>query len=279
MTGNLLSKMVLARVALTVLLSLAIHGATAAQEFTPLKPRTEIIDLDGTKVPIVLEPFVNIGGGEGSWTLTAEVRGDLTDLQKQLPGHLKRKASERNEECGDRFHLVRLEPPTPAGGDVLIKGAVRYEKWYCTYAKVPEFRGLKVTFKERRTSKNKIVRETADVIARIFTRVAPDEVRLDAEAVKVDAGHGLLQPLVDALGLDGEVRALATRELREMFSREGFGLSFPKEVRAYDVRFTQAEFVDRGGGSLGLVVRGEVSLTQADVAKLLGLLDALSGGR
>jgi hypothetical protein len=49
-------------------------------------------------------------------------------------------------------------------------------------------------------------------------------------------------------------------------------MSIPNEIRPFDPRLTQAAFKDRGGGQLGLMAEGHVTVTLAQIGDLLGKL-------
>lgn len=84
---------------------------------------------------------------------------NLSDVASNFPAFIS-KSLESYDECGDRIYTY--DQSLSVNNDQLIaKTRVRYENWLCTSMHVPEIHDWKPKMVLRRTSKNKLIQQSA----------------------------------------------------------------------------------------------------------------------
>ncbi|TCT11714.1 hypothetical protein EDC22_10323 [Tepidamorphus gemmatus] len=248
--------------------SVGTAGAEPPPGFITFKVDTFSAKLDEIDVTLPHELAMKIQLKEGAAEIDLWGEADLSDLQLKTPGMLQ--GDKKNEECGDRLDVFDVSL-VPAGNSARLCGQIRYERWYCTYAKVPEFKGIKVTFKERQTSKNKVLSQSGRICTELWPVVEADgrSVRLDGDVQKVDLS-GALGIISDALGLEGLFKDQIRGSLRTALAQ--VQASIPDEFSRYQPVLKSMRFVERSEGRLGVVAEAAVTVDQNDLEELQRLL-------
>jgi len=235
-------------------LAISLSAASAQPlDWIALKPRSEVINLRGQSVTIIIRPEARIQATNVGWKLELRAFAGLGDLQAKAPAMLAALAAGKTS-CTDRWSFPSLQPIAVSGGKLMISGEIRFEKWACE----------KILGQEVKT---RLFQETAGFGIAVFPAFDATEVRLQADLERFDLGQSLL----DDLDLDDELVALLERELASALSGDSARLGFPEEVRALNPTFTQAEIRD-GGSEAVLFAAAEAPLSLAAVAEVMALL-------
>jgi len=249
---------------------LAAAALAAPEGYQPLQPRTEWIEVDGTSVALTFEPWARFAFEGGRARIDLYVEGDLGDFQRKLPAIAG--GRKKNQECGERV-TVSNAAIQPMGTEARLTADVHYEKWVCTYAKVPVLQGAKVTFQRRRTSKVRLLAQNGLVCADLRPVIVDEghAVRLDGRVTCVRP-TGSFGVVVDRLGLERQLENAVERELDKALDANVLALALPPAFRPHRPRITRLDFADRGGGALGLILGGTVALSAEEGRRLLGTL-------
>lgn len=218
--------------------------------------------------------------------VAANIDIDLRRFQNMMPGWIANSASSE-EECGNRFSIYNVVV-TPGQPNARVRARGRYEKWYCTYADVPQVRcedtwiiadvpfigrtktkgvpSCTTSFKTTRTSKSKILQQSGSITLSLLPSIS-NGFRLGVDAI------------VDDVNLDGmgdffarifrlNVRSMAQSRIDETLAgSEALRYAIPYDIRPY-TQLQSAMFYDRGGGSLGLKIEGRFDIRSAGVIDL-----------
>ncbi|WP_372922020.1 hypothetical protein [Roseovarius sp.] len=258
----------------------ALIATTALAEFTPVKPITETFDVEGQTTTITVDPQIRLSGQDGLVEVGIKAIIDAGDLQGDLVNLMNR--NWKKDECGERFrtHSATIRP---AGDKLSVGVTAQAQLWECVKTKVPKtyfenkcvlhaFGKCQVKTKvpvirwEMETAKTKLISQSA----RLEALVTPvfDDGQITAQVQVTNAmPSGLAGDLVRLFGLQGKVRDLVQKEVSAKVAGQGF--AFPPEVMAYDPQVEEVDFVDLGGGKLGIALEATGRITQAQVAALL----------
>lgn len=236
--------------------------------FSTFRVDTFSANVDGVAVDLPHELAMKTVFKDGFAEIGLWGEADLGDLQTKAPGMLQ--GEKKNEECGDRLDVFDVSL-TPAGRTARLCGQVRYERWHCTYAKVPEFKGIKVTFKNRQTSKTKVLSQSGRICSHLWPVVEADgqTVRLDGDIGQVDLS-GALGIISDALGLEGLFKDRIRGGLQKALAQAQ--ATIPEEFSRFSPVLNDVSFIERSDGRLGLVAEAAVTVDQNDLPELLSLL-------
>lgn len=260
----------LACLAVLMLVGLSIDPADAETPsgFRTFRAGTFSANVDGVAVSLPHELAMKTVFKEGFAEIGLWGEANLSDLQTKAPGMLE--GEKKNDECGDRLDVFDVSL-VPAGGTARLCGQVRYERWHCTFGKIPEFKGLKVTFKTRQTSKTKLLSQSGRICSHLWPVVEANgqTVRLDGDIRQVDLS-GVLGVISDALGLEGLFKDRIRGSLQTALAQAQ--ASIPEEFSRFSPVLKAASFIERSDGSLGLVAEAAITVDENDMQELLQLL-------
>lgn len=214
----------------------------------------------------------------------AKVRVSLLDLQGKLEAMLRPMVN-KTDDCGDviRLQSARLRPDRNGRASVDVK--VNYARWLCTYARIPEVKckdtwihgpfGMKTkgvpqcttTFKNRRTSKNRVI-ETGISGSLLLTPTVQNHstIKLSADVTNLRVRNDLARFIVDVLGKD--LRKIAQAELESALGNDGAVRgTMPRELRPY-LRIDTVEFSNAGDGKLAVLATGKGTVTAGQIFNL-----------
>ena len=154
-----------------IALALATIAAAAAARDFPLPTVTEAVG----GVPVTFSGRASLVPAPSCQSLGASVVVDISDLARKATEIADRSGIERSESCGDgvAIHAVHLDRE---GEHLRVKvdGAVSRQE--CVVTKVPEFRGLEVTMKNRTVASNTF--STNASVTVVFDPVVEDGAEL-----------------------------------------------------------------------------------------------------
>lgn len=278
MTFSYLNGIAKTGVALTVAAGLMAGAANA--EFTSVDPITKTFEIEGQSTTLTIHPEFAVSGENGSIKVDLSAVIDASNLQGDLTALMNKRWS--HEECGERFS-THSASVTPAGNGRLHVGlTAQAQKWECGGTKVPKTyckdtwikvfglktKGIpKCTVKwEQSRWKTKLISQSIRVEALAYPVIKGDTITAEVNVTKA-MPSGLAKHLVNAFGLHGKVKDLVQRKIDEKVRGQQFRL--PKELQAYNVVIDGADFMDLGGGRLGLKLLASGLITQAQLAELI----------
>jgi len=244
--------------------------SAAPEGYEEILKRDETIIVGGQKmrIPVTVwlkTRFVTDAAYFDLWT-----DADLSAFQAKVPKIAGRMS--RHKTCGDR---VRVKSVTlkPAADNAQLCIKVRYEKWQCLKAALPNFSSAGLSFKNNTVAKTRLVRQHAHVCASMWPVVTQSgrEVRLKGKVTKnaVSGGNGLFGSLFD---VRSQFRSRLRREINRAMAN--FKLPVPEALQSFDPIVDEAKFRTREDGSLGMVLTMSVKVTSSELPKILTMLSS-----
>ncbi|MBU1834722.1 MAG: hypothetical protein KJ834_01625 [Alphaproteobacteria bacterium] len=258
-----------------------IAAMPAFAERSSLPPITKSFTIEGVSTSVTIHPDFAVSGSNGVVAVDLRARVDASDLQRDLKALLDRRW--KFEDCGDRFTTGNPDIRPAGNGGLHIGLTAQAQKWQCVKTKLPKtyFENkcvvhafgkcrfstkVPVIHMKMETAKTKLISQSIRLEALASTAISGDAISAEIRVTKA-LPSGLAGQLVKAFGLHDKIKGLVQTKLREKLREHRFVL--PEEIKAYDVEILQADFVDLGGGRLGLDVRAQGRITQAQIAALL----------
>ncbi|HZP18663.1 MAG TPA: hypothetical protein VFB16_00515 [Bauldia sp.] len=239
-------------------------AASAAPDgFRSLPVQKDVIELDGKTVGVRYTPSFKGKNVGGVITLDILVDGDLTELQHSIG--LLLDGPVINQGCGD-YVTVHSSRIGVVGDRARLTGGVHYERWTCLRTPVLK-RTLRLNTKPVRA---RTLVQNATVCVDVSTRV--DEGGRQVEFIPTvtcaqPSTSSVVGKIEAVIGIERFFRGLAQSAVNQL--RDQLILFIPPEIRAYNVRITDAKFTDRGEGALGLRVTGVAVLSTAEFREFL----------
>lgn len=264
----------------------AVSGGSASfatnNQYSSLPAITKEVSVADRKMTIRIDPSFRVSGGDGYVRLGIQADIDASDLQAKMPGAVN--GHKKYDECGTRFSLSGASLSPAGNGKALFGVTAQAQQWECIKTKVPKTYCKRTKIKlpfggwtwgppkcsikwEMKTMKTKLISQSARIEGLVWPTIANGEARANVHITKA-APSGLLGKLVSAFGLKGTITSLARTGVN-MALRDKGRVALPKEFDEYEVQVQQIEFVDLGGGRLGLRVQAEGTATQAQLAELI----------
>ena len=207
------------------------------------------------QITIVASGLITIAAKEhGVNNLGVELTADLADMQQNLTALLSAEL-DKDERCGDRIQIedATLTPAEPASVAIVH---LHYERWGC--AKLLGKQEVK-----------KLIGGNAVIQLKLTPSVAENhsEMRLAAELGPIEA-DGSLGELLRAGNLGELLRAkIQTAILSAMQKGLDLGAILPPVLQG-SVAIQDARFRDGGSGRLIVTLRGQVHMTDEQLATL-----------
>lgn len=229
-------------------------GGAAALDF-PLPAQVETVE--GVQVvftgALSAEPSADCGLVE----ITARI--DLSDLARKALQIMRTAGVERSQSCGDSVALssVDLWAEGPNLG-VKVNGSVARQE--CVKTKVPEFRGLKMTMKERVIASNTF--RTNASLRGVFDPVVEDGRRLRARRVSgptLAVSNDIYRNLLGMFDLKGMLTGKLERSVDAALGDSGAALVLPPHLTELKLAVTDAR-MDPAAKGLVLVLDGNAPL-------------------
>ena len=240
----------------------------APEGYEELLSREETIIVSGQKmrVPVTVwfkTRFVTDAAYFDLWT-----DADLSAFQARAPRIAGRMS--RHKTCGDRLRVRSVSlKPTEDNARLCIK--VRYEKWQCLKAALPNFSSAGLSFKQNTVAKTRLVRQNAHVCANMWPVVTESgrEVRLSGKVTKnsISGNDGIFGSLFD---VRSKFRSRLASEINRAMAN--FKLPVPEALQSFDPVLDEAKFRTREDGSLGMVLTMNVKVTSSELPRILTML-------
>ena len=240
-------------VSLFVLLSVQMLSAPAKPgEFTfKIPPQKIPLTVENQPIVVVASGVVSVmSGGHNDYVLKLEMSVDLSDLQQNITA-LLRSQLDKDDRCGDRIAIqnASLTPSEPASQAVV---QLHYERYTC----------LKVFGKEKA---QKLVGGNGTVQMKLTPTVEERKTIKLIPAVESIQADGSLGELLRSGSLGAMLREKITNALLSAMQKgTDRNLTLPpavQEIAAID----EAAFRDVGSGRLGLVLGGEVQISEQQI--------------
>lgn len=237
---------------------------------------------------IPVEGHFALGRSASAIEVSMTLFADLQPLQEAIPDIIS-KAANRNEECGDRVNAYSISL-SPVASSAELAASARYQKWYCTYADVPQTtchdtwikigplktKGVpscSVTWANTRTSKNLVLQQSGNMRVDLTPQVTGgNQIGLAASVADAHL-DGLGQVLADLFRVN--LRALAQQRLDAAVGGSQMQYSIPNELRPF-AHVDSVAFYD-GGDRLMMRAVGRFSIALSQIAVLCNQLSGWSG--
>jgi uncharacterized membrane protein len=237
---------------------------------------------------IPVEGHFSLGRDSNAVSVSMSLYANLSPLQDSIDSIISN-AANQNEECGDRVSTYGASL-TPSGNGAELAVNARYERWYCTYADVPQttchdtritvgpFRTksiprCSVTMQTTRTSKNKVFQQSGSARIELSPRLNGGyQIGLSATVEEARLA-GLGQLLADLFRVN--LRSIAQGRLNSAVGGSQMSWSIPAEIRQFamldDVAFYNAN------GTLMLRAQGRFSIPLSQASQLCSQLATWNG--
>lgn len=251
------------------LLSLAsVHAAPEGYEEILKRDETIIVGGQKMRIPVTVWLKTRFVTDAAYFDLWADA--DLSAFQAKVPKIAGRMS--RHKTCGDRLK-VKSVTLQPADDNARLCIKVRYEKWQCLKAALPNFSSAGLSFKQNTVAKTRLVMQNAHVCASMWPVVAESgrEVQLKGKVTKnaVSGGDGLFGSMFDARS---RFRSRLSREINRAMAN--FKLPVPEALQSFDPIVDEVKFRTREDGSLGMVLTMNVKVTSTELPKILTMLSS-----
>jgi hypothetical protein len=237
---------------LTGLLLAAVSLAQAQTSNPPIKipPVKASISLDQQPVEITLWGTVS-PGPSGTFALALTV--DLGDFQEHLTPILAAHLN-RSDRCGDRLSVERavIAPTAPSG---LLTANVNFERYGCVKAF-----GKEIT--------KRLVGGKGVIAVNLTPSVAENEIEIDAEVRKIDAG-GSLGEVLRSGSFGDSIRQKIADSVESSIRKAAKLKSTLPAALEQAVSIETVQFADGGSGRLWLTIAGEVRLSAEELRRAM----------
>ena len=210
---------------------------------------TETVRIEGQEFRIPMTARLRALSDE---TLRIVVRGDLGQIQDNLPALLSR----RLESDCEADSALAVTEVSITGAVIRIAGQLQTRRYLCLGGG---------------ENRAELLRQTANVAVRLSGSL--EEGCLVMQVIGVDlAPDGITGALMDVSGLTDRLRGQLEARLDEAFTSEENCLRIPEEFEAFDTRIIGGGFREREDGRLGALIRGEMTVTSENLIRLIALL-------
>jgi hypothetical protein len=190
-------------------------------------------------------------------TFRLELLADLSDLQENIT-ELLRSQLDAPETCGQRVEVrqASLAPSTPAS---LLVVKLHFERWIC-----------------RRSFGQQSATELAEGDGSVEIKLTPtlekNVLKIAAAFGRIDA-TGMLEEAIRSGSLGDDLREKAVRSVLAAAQADAdFNIALPPAVRNSAV-IVSAKFQDAGVGGLGLVLDGQIEISNEQANQLANQLN------
>jgi hypothetical protein len=237
---------------LTGLLLAAVSLAQAQTSNPPIKipPVKVSVNLDQQPVEITLWGTVSPGpSGTFALALTVDLGGFQEHLTPILAAHLN-----RSDRCGDRLSVERavIAPTAPSG---LLTANVNFERYGCVKAF-----GKEIT--------KRLVGGKGVIAVNLTPSVAENEIEIDAEVRKIDAG-GSLGEVLRSGSFGDSIRQKIADSVESSIRKAAKLKSTLPAALEQAVSIETVQFADGGSGRLWLTIAGEVRLSAEELRRAM----------
>lgn len=230
----------------------ALSGPAPIQDFSVhIPPQKIAFNVQGRPLEIIASGLISIHSRSGKqYVLSLELDTDLADFQQNLTA-LLRPELDKSEACGDNIFIehATLMPERPSARAVV---QLHYERYACMKAFGRRIR-------ERLVGGNGVIqiKLTPDVQDKKTLRLVPEVETINAD--------GSLGELLRSGSIGAMVRRKITQALLSAMEK-GTDRSVTLPPAIQDIAaIDRAHFEDDGGGRLGIVLKGEVTISPQQI--------------
>ncbi len=246
-----------------VLVSGLALGAPASpsggQELTfKIPPAKFSVNIENQPIAITASGIISrVAAERGENVFRLKLIADLSDLQQNITQILQSQL-DRSERCGERLAIqnATLTPLAPAS---VVVARLHFERWTC----------VKVFGKER---PNKLIGGNGSIEIKLTPSVENDStLRLVPEIGRIDA-QGPLGELLRSGSVGAALREKITKALLSAMQKgTNFKATLPPVAQDYAI-IQNAQFQDDGSGNLGVVLDGEIRISNEQIKVLANQL-------
>lgn len=198
----------------------------------------------------------------------------LDGLSQQLAPIVRSAGVERNEECGNKLSIggawIAAE-----GGQLHVKVDGHVGRQECVKTKVPEFKGLKITMKNRVVASNTF-ETNASVEAWFVPTLHNNSLAMERKSVNLNVSNDIYRNLLDLFDGDDRIKSKISESIDGALRDPKAALKLPESLAGFELAFdtVSAEAVD---GKPALVLIGTTTRKQTLFASFLGYLGTATG--
>lgn len=198
----------------------------------------------------------------------------LDGLSQQLAQIIRSAGVERNEECGNKLSIggawIAAE-----GGQLHVKVDGHVGRQECVKTKVPEFKGLKITMKNRVVASNTF-ETNASVEAWFAPALQNNSLAMQRKAVNLNVSNDIYRNLLDLFDGDDRIKSKISESIDGALRDPKAALKLPENLAGFELAFdtVSAEAVD---GKPALVLTGTTTRKQTLFGSFLGYLGTAAG--
>lgn len=239
----------------------ALAGPAPIQDFSVhIPPQKITFNVQGRLLEIIASGLISIHSRSGKqYVLSLELDADLADFQQNLTA-LLRPELDKSEACGENIYIehATLMPENPSAR---AEVQLHYERDACIKA-------LGRRIRERLVGGNGVIqiKFTPDVQDRKTLRLVPEVESINA--------NGSLGELLRSGSIGAMVRRKITRALLSAVEKgTDRSITLPPTIQD-TAAIDTARFEDDGGGRLGVVLKGEVTISPQQIQTMKKQLES-----
>lgn len=229
----------------------ATFPTTLAADPEPLRLSHDL-EVEGRTIPVPMELYLT---PQSDTVIAVKVAGNLRALQRHLPALLSDVAQ---DDCTMRV-AIQINETRAEGDHIRAEGRVQVQLFRCNAA-------------EDRSSRRRIISHITDVDALLLGGIRNNCLDAKLQDLTLDPS-GLVGVALNITGLTRRIEARVRTELNEILNEEENCLDLPDALQLLDTTITSGGFRDFGGGEMGFVVKGRVTVNARNVVDLLTLID------
>ncbi len=198
----------------------------------------------------------------------------LDSLSLQLAQIVRSSGVERDEECGDKLSIgggwIAAED-----GQLHVKVDGHVGRQECIKTQVPEFKGLKITMKNRVVASNSF--ETNASIEAWFTpKLNNNSLAMQRNAVNLNVSNDIYRNLLDLFDGDDRIKSKISESIDGALRDPKAALKLPESLVGFELAFdtVSAEAIE---GKPALVLTGTTTRKQTLFGTFLGYLGTATG--
>ncbi|MCR9085984.1 MAG: hypothetical protein NXH97_04470 [Rhodobacteraceae bacterium] len=230
---------------------LALMGTALAADPEPLRLSHDL-EVEGRTIRVPMELYLT---PQSETDIAVKVAGNLRALQRQLPALL---SDVVQDDCRMRVGL-QIDETLAEGDHIRGRGRVQVQFFRCNA-------------EEDKSSRRRLISHITAVDALMLGGIRDNCLDAELKDLTLDPS-GLVGAALNITGLTRRIEATVRTELNEILNEDQNCLDLPEALQLLDTTITSGGFRDFGGGEMGFVVKGRVTVNAQNVTDLLTLID------
>lgn len=239
------------RLMLSVLVALAWPAAAVGADPPPLR-LAHVQDVNGIAIRVPMELYLSAAT---ETRLDVKLAGNLRAFQANLPALL----SQVVEDSCDRRIGFEVTRGTAEGDRIRLQGRVQAILYRCRNAD--------------RATRRRLLSNITEIDLLLDARLKDDCLFAELVSLDLDPG-GLTGFTMNILGLTERIGTRVQQTVNATLADADSCLDMPDALKVLDARLVSGGFRDFGGGEMGFVLKGAITVSARNTLALLDLIDA-----